>query len=286
MVSVTLRGVVALAIVLASIILPAAGIPDLRIMPLGDSITKGNGSGDRNGYRNRLRQKLLNQGVDKDISVDMIGSQAHGSMTDNNHEGHSGKMLADINTYWKKSIKARPNVVLVHAGTNNMDLEVDLDTAPDLMEAIIDGLLENAPDSVVLIAPVIWANDARMQQNTDRFNGQLEALIKAKQLAGKHVLSIPIDITLADLNDKKHPNDRGYEKMANAWLKGILEADERSWLKTPTKVNAADLSNMGLGTNRVRGCGTPLQGPHLGEPGHCVQRLSHLGRSWYYPWSC
>ncbi|EEY19128.1 FG-GAP repeat domain-containing protein [Verticillium alfalfae VaMs.102] len=222
-------------------------LPDLRIMPLGDSITKGSGSSDNNGYRNRLRQKLTTQGTDTEISVDMIGSMWHGTMADNDHEGHSGEYLRQIRTYLQRSIQARPNVVLVHAGTNNMDKEVDLGEAPALIEGIIDDLLQGSPNTVVLVAPVIWANDARMNANTDRFNKQLTTLIASKQKAGEHVLAVPITIGAGDLSDRKHPNNAGYGKMADAWFNAILEAHERGWIKAPAKVNADELSGMGLG---------------------------------------
>ncbi|CRJ95706.1 hypothetical protein BN1708_002051 [Verticillium longisporum] len=238
--------VTALAAGMASLV-AGQSLPDLRIMPLGDSITKGSGSSDNNGYRNRLRQKLTTQGTDREISVDMIGSMWHGTMADNDHEGHSGEYLRQIRTYLQRSIQARPNVVLVHAGTNNMDKEVDLGEAPALIEGIIDDLLQGSPNTVVLVAPVIWANDARMNANTDRFNKQLTTLIASKQKAGEHVLAVPITIGAGDLSDRKHPNNAGYGKMADAWFNAILEAHERGWIKAPTKVNADELSGMGLG---------------------------------------
>lgn len=164
-------------VALLSIVSMAAGqsLPGLRIMPLGDSITKGNGAKDGTGYRNKLRSQLLSYGTDSDVSVDMIGSLADGKMTDNNHEGHSGKYVQDIKGYLDLSIDAKPNVVLVHAGTNNMDKNVDLDIADTLIENIIDKLFEGSPDAVILVAPVIWANNPPMQANTDKFNLKLEA---------------------------------------------------------------------------------------------------------------
>ncbi|KAH7303623.1 hypothetical protein B0I35DRAFT_342432, partial [Stachybotrys elegans] len=232
-------------VLLSTMVSPAMALPSLRIMPLGDSITKGNGSSDRNGYRNRLRQMLR----DQKAAVDMIGTQQMGSMEDNDHQGHSGKMLADINGYWKESIQARPNVVLVHAGTNNMDLEVDLAGSPGVMEDIIDGLLRNAPDATVVVMPVIWAKDSRMQANTDAFNEKVKSIVETRQSASKHVLLAPTDITADDLSDKKHPNNKGYQKMAESWFEAILEADSKGWLKEPVKVDADDLEGMGLGTH-------------------------------------
>ena len=163
-------------------------LPNLRIMPLGDSITKGNGSPDGNGYREMLREKLITAQEGTNSSTDIIGSLQNGNMTDNDHEGHSGKCLADIREYLELSLPAKPNIVLVHAGTNNMDLEEDLDEADILIESIIDRLFEGSPGITVLVAPVIWANDPRMQANTDIFNEKLGVIIDRKRQDGRHIL--------------------------------------------------------------------------------------------------
>lgn len=138
--------------------------------------------------------------------------------------------------------------MVVHAGTNNMDLEIDLGKAPDLMEGIIDDLFDGSPDAMILVMPVIWANDARMQRNTDSFNSKMEDIVKSRQGSGQHILTVPTDIKVGDLDGKKHPNDRGYEKMAVAWFNAIVDANGRGWIEKPAKVNVNDLPNrMGLG---------------------------------------
>ncbi|KAL9627089.1 MAG: hypothetical protein Q9204_006817 [Flavoplaca sp. TL-2023a] len=40
-------------------------------------------------------------------------------------------------------------------------------------------------------------------------------------------------ITVADLKDGLHPNDAGYQKMADIWLKGIQEASNKGWIQAP-----------------------------------------------------
>ncbi|WKT45506.1 SGNH hydrolase superfamily [Fusarium oxysporum f. sp. vasinfectum] len=47
----------------------ASALPSLRILPLGDSITKGSGSKDQKGYRNRLREKLIGRGTSVDMAT-------------------------------------------------------------------------------------------------------------------------------------------------------------------------------------------------------------------------
>ena len=65
--------------------LPAADVT--RIMPLGDSITRGYiGSAFHWGYRKPLYDNLTTGGY----SFDFVGSQFDGSFPDPNHEGHDG----------------------------------------------------------------------------------------------------------------------------------------------------------------------------------------------------
>ncbi|KAH7171375.1 SGNH hydrolase-type esterase domain-containing protein [Dactylonectria macrodidyma] len=229
----------------------AQAVSSFRILPLGDSITKGSGSSDNNGYRKFLRDKLVANGSDSSISVDMVGSLKHGSMPDNDHEGHSGEYLREIGQYWELSIRARPNVVLIHAGTNNMDKEVELNNSLTLMENMIYGIMDEAPEAVIFVAPIIWANDTRMQANTDKFNEELNATIQEMQDDELRILQVPIDIGLSDLSDRKHPNNKGYQKMANAWFDAIGDAHARGWLQDPISLNASDISGVGLGINGV-----------------------------------
>lgn len=80
-----------IAIVLFSIISATAFAASLRIMPLGDSITYGQGWDPHGGYRAVLREKLVAAGYD----VDYVGTQSANQGTlaqsgDVQHEGHPG----------------------------------------------------------------------------------------------------------------------------------------------------------------------------------------------------
>ena len=76
----------------------------LRILPLGDSITYDFKSSDGNGYRNYLDELLSGN------TVDFIGSENSGNMTDNNNEGHGGAEISNIASFATGSLKERPNV--------------------------------------------------------------------------------------------------------------------------------------------------------------------------------
>jgi hypothetical protein len=80
---------------------------NIRLLPLGDSITWGFTSSDGNGYRLALHN-LLQTGN----TLDFIGSLKSGTMVDNDNEGHIGATIAQIAQSATNSLAlpARPNV--------------------------------------------------------------------------------------------------------------------------------------------------------------------------------
>ncbi|WP_194823765.1 hypothetical protein [Micromonospora sp. S-DT3-3-22] len=70
----------------------AAQPPDLRIMPLGDSITYGDG-GTQGAYRGPLWDELASQ---EGTNVSYVGSVRSGPIADPDNEGHGGYTIADI----------------------------------------------------------------------------------------------------------------------------------------------------------------------------------------------
>lgn len=75
-----------------------SGGVELRILPLGASITAGQGSSDGNGYRSYLQQDLAG------TTMQYVGSLRSGSMTDNYHEGHSGFTITLVVLVWDISL--------------------------------------------------------------------------------------------------------------------------------------------------------------------------------------
>jgi lysophospholipase L1-like esterase len=106
----------------------------LRVLPLGDSITNGVGSTDGNGYRD-IFVELAEQGG----AVQMIGSHAGvGKMSNNQEEGWNGYTIDKISKKATNALEAKPNLVLLLAGTNNMNSDAQERSAPSEMEALID----------------------------------------------------------------------------------------------------------------------------------------------------
>ena len=211
--------------------LPALNGLNLRIMPLGDSITYGYQSSDGNGYRQYLLTALTGN------SVNFVGSVKAGTMADNNNEGHSGALIDQIASYAYLSLPERPNVVLLMAGTNDMNNNVDPDNAPARLSALIDEILAACPDAVVIVAQIIPAANPDTFARLVTYNARISLIVNQKQTAGKHVVKAWMPLTNDDLIDGLHPTDIGYSKMANGWLDALMRAGAKGWIGQPVVVN-------------------------------------------------
>lgn len=89
----------------------------LRILPLGASITVGYKSKDYNGYRQYLLDRLSGS------NVQFVGTVRSGTMKDNWNEGHSGFNIATVQGSNSEALSERPNVILLHVGTNDLDYD-------------------------------------------------------------------------------------------------------------------------------------------------------------------
>lgn len=205
--------------------------PALRVMPLGDSITYGTASSTGAGYRSKLWGYL----VDGEREVDFVGSRQAGTLPDPDNEGHPGRRIDEIaDLAYCPVQKYRPNVVTLHAGTNDMNQEFELATAPDRLGALIDQTLKDAPEATVLVATLVPATKEGMQPLIDAYNARIPGIVKQRQDQGKHVRLVDMgEVTTADLAQPAHPNDNGYRKMADAFYWGILESESAGWIKDP-----------------------------------------------------
>ena len=216
-----------------------------RIMPLGDSITQGVtvGAGcgaastdtncppnaERVGYRKRLYDDLTSAGY----HIQLVGSLTNGSgaglaAPNDQHEGHgaySTAMIRDEAGTWLNA--AVPDIVLLHAGTNDANGgSADGAAIADASNSILRHIYDANPETTVLIAKIIGSPSPTLNSTINAFNADVEARINAawadQSAAGRLIL---VDMYNAltnrtvggDFADNLHPNDAGYQKMANAW---------------------------------------------------------------------
>jgi len=200
-----------------------------RIMPLGDSITWDYYFGEqrtdaqRHSYRNYLWYKLKEVGYD----ADFVGSRTTGSAIepyfDGDNEGHIGWSSYDIAERVYHFLEMNPaDIILLHIGTN------DFDSSPAGVEQILDEVdrfeSENGRHIEVILARIILlpSNSSLIRE----FNDNVEAMARRRIDSGDdiHIVDMQSGAGLdyqTDLIDNIHPNDCGYEKMANVWFSAL-----------------------------------------------------------------
>lgn len=193
---------------------------NVRIMPLGDSITDGGSTG---GYRPELKAKIAETGV----VVDYVGSVTNGPGDDNQHEGHGGytinQLVAGIDN-WIDT--ANPDVVLLMVGTNDMYRNTDAEVAqaPARLGQLIDKIITRKQNIKIYVSTIPPIDDASYNARVNAYNAALPNIVNTRAIAGRNVMLANVGAQLAtgDLADGTHPNVGGYTKMANAWF-GILQ---------------------------------------------------------------
>ena len=216
--------VLAVALLAAALVLgtPAhAQSVGLRLMPLGDSITRGYRSSTDDGYRGPLYSALKNRG----IALDFVGSQRSGVMFDPDNEGYNGYRIDQIAALADAALAAyHPNLITLHAGTNDLGQNYQVATAPKRLAALIDQIITDDPKVTILVAQVVCNATPSVQSLIDSYNAKIPEIVQSRAKAGKHVYLVSMKaVTKADLADGLHPNDAGYQKMADAWDAAIQQ---------------------------------------------------------------
>lgn len=207
---------------------PRAGTAALRprIMPLGDSLTQG--TAEYPGYRVILWRQLREQG----LQVDFVGSARNYFMRrwgpwgfDGDHEGHWGWSAAQLRHHlgpWAR--RARPDIVLLHAGVNDLFGGRTPEAIVADLETIVHYLRRTNPRVAVLVAqlpatlddqsgPHVVELNQRIAELGLRLNTEASPVVVVDQFSGFDPQT--------DTYDGLHPNARGAEKMAARWMAAL-----------------------------------------------------------------
>ncbi|KAI1740741.1 hypothetical protein F4680DRAFT_447597 [Xylaria scruposa] len=206
--------------------------PILRLMPLGGSVTHGVGSFDQNGYRKALLELLHGCG----FNVCMVGSRKAGTFSNNEHEGWRGFRIDQIETKAKISAgKLLPHIFTVNAGSNDCLQGYRLAEASKRLRDLLKTLWRVSPGSTVVLSSLLVNRDEAIDLRVRNFNKQAEEMSQIKASEGKKVVFVDMHgddgPSVEDLvDDGTHPNDAGYTKMANIWLRGIQSVSNGGYL--------------------------------------------------------
>ena len=189
----------------------ASASAPLKILPLGDSITYGRWSETTSSYRVDLQRRLKAAGN----RVDFVGSVKSGApaTADLDNEGHPGwriDQLAARLDGWLAAYK--PDVVLLLAGTNDMNQNYQMDTAPDRLAAMIDQIHVDRPTAQIFVQTLPASKTPATQARIDVFNAAIPA-IAAGRPSVVHVVD-QSGISGVLLSDALHPNDYGFARMS------------------------------------------------------------------------
>ena len=196
-----------------------AQTPPIRIMPVGDSITDGSPVGG--GYRAPLYAALTAAGY----NVDYVGTQTinPGTLPEINHEGHSGWTIGGIDggiLGWFNVI-ADPDVILLHIGTNDSG---DLSTAVARYDALVSKMATARPFAHIIATTLMKRDGSGYTNITNLFNPYIPNLVTNQATVLGHrvtFLDMHAYLELSDMADGLHPNQTGYNKMADAWFTAI-----------------------------------------------------------------
>lgn len=223
-----------------------------RLMPLGDSITRG--SVDGFGYRDHLQEFL---GVNK---WDFVGPFAHPAtdpIYDVDHAGVSGqsttqieaRTLDHLNTYMVGN--AANSIVLLHAGTNDILTMSGTGTTEERIasyvanvEDIIEIIHAHDPTIRIFVALIVPNTDDTVDARIVLYNATLKAMLQNYQSTKSNLYIVDMySAFVSNPNwatewfhaDGIHPNDAGFRVMASKWSNAINHA----LLATPSARNAA-----------------------------------------------
>ncbi|KAK1983951.1 GDSL-like Lipase/Acylhydrolase [Colletotrichum cereale] len=239
----------------------------LRILPVGDSITVGFASSDGNGYRLKLADDLLAN------DVVFAGTLHSGNMTDGFYAGWSGKTIQFIADNVGPSLEQRPNIILLLAGTNDMNpnpaISVegnDPAAAADRLGSLVDQMIAACPDAAILVAQIINTCVQEQRPGTIQFQKLIPGVVEKRRNAGHHVLAVDF-ASLGDSilrADCIHPTDAGYRTLGDYWYDFISQIP-KDWINKPFG-NDPDRSNFQVAsTDRSMSGGTSAATPRFKE---------------------
>jgi lysophospholipase L1-like esterase len=218
----------------------------LKIMPLGDSITRGTNdinypNGDiPGGYRKKLGELLTAQGVSFDFVGEKTDNAAPGM--DPDHNGNNGwrtdETLAELSGW----LEARPHAVLLMVGTNDVVQGKPIAQAANNLENLIIEITSTLPACrlhVATILPITQAWQGRsageLNANANAYNAEVRARVAAHAAAGRKVSLVDMNalVVLDDPDplldffqpgDGIHPGQAGYDQLGQLWFAALEDA--------------------------------------------------------------
>ncbi|GIH95153.1 hypothetical protein Psi01_57830 [Planobispora siamensis] len=255
---------------------PASAAP-IKIMPLGDSIT-----GSPGCWRALLWNRLQSTGH---TNVDFVGTlppQGCGVAHDGDNEGHGGFLATDVarqNQLPAWLAATRPDVVMMHFGTNDVWSNVPPATILDAYTTLVNQMRASNPGMKILVAKIIPLNPPTCSECAQRavsFNNAIPAWASATSTPQSPIVVVDQWTgfnTGTDTYDGVHPNAAGDRKIADRWypaLVNLLSGSSPTPTVTPTVTPTA--------TPTITPTATPTATPTVTPAGGCTATFKNAGQ--------
>ena len=205
----------------------------LRIMPLGDSITRGSHRAGAvpGGYRKELSNRLNAAGVTYNFVGNRNDNPAPG--VDPDHQGSDGIRTDETLAIISNWLPRDPDIVLMKLGTNDLIQGRTIQAAIGDLGTLIDQTTTDDPQRKLFVAtilPIVEARNGRTiaewETVIDSYNDAVRSLVAAKASQGKNVylteMHGSIDPNTAFLStDGTHPGPAGYDQMGVVWFQSV-----------------------------------------------------------------
>lgn len=146
---------------------------------------------------------------------------------------------------------AQPDVVLLHAGANDVLQNYQLPAAPARLGALIDQILDTRPGTTVYVSTVGPMNKPDVQTRANAFNAAIPAVVAERSDRGEPVSFVdnaavlqPSDVRNDPSGDFYHLTHSGNAKLAVGWYAALTST-------RPQRHEAEDSSRTTLSNARV-----------------------------------
>jgi len=207
---------------------------EYKIMPLGDSITRGviiGNPADVTGYRDDLQSLLDTEITNYSFTYDFVGSKSDGTGFDPNHEGNDGAWADNIKNNVAGWLTSNPaDIVVLHIGTNDITNGQTVENTSDDISSTINIIGKTRKILLCSLIPR-FDNDA-LDDSTTQMNNQIKRLYYEKLKSGYQIYYVGINEVFKTnsnwestyYSDGVHPNSTGYNIMAQVIFDVMMNA--------------------------------------------------------------
>jgi lysophospholipase L1-like esterase len=234
--------------------------PNLRIMPIGDSITEGKYAGN-GGYRKYLQNYLgaggysytfvgkedsFYPGTTTFVPADHTGFSE--GMTQPNHEGYGSFRIDEIMNGGTREghtappiqttlANGNPDVILMMLGTNDVLQHYDpvggtgynretgfAANAAQRLNVLLSAVFAAKPSVMVVLAQITPLTNVTRDADAQAYNAYVPQIVAQYQAAGKNIVLVNQHAAFnpaTETNDGTHPTASGFQKMAALWYQAL-----------------------------------------------------------------